>query len=61
VLKKIKSFFRRKKESNGLFTLNPSKTWKTKFSYTLINKLPRGKLYFIGDYRPSPLFFEDFV
>ena len=58
---KIQKLFRRKKESNKLFTLTPNKTWKTKFSYTLINKLPSGKLYLIGDYHPSPLYLEDFI
>ena len=41
---KIQKFFRTEKERNKLFTLQPKDTWKTKFSYTLKNKLPSGKI-----------------
>jgi hypothetical protein len=36
----IKDFYKTQKERNRLFTLNPSKIWNTKFSYTLVNHLP---------------------
>ena len=42
-VEKIQSFFKTKKESNKLFTVEPKKTWRSPFQYTIQNNLnPQG-------------------
>ena len=42
-VEKIQSLIKTKKESNKLFTLEPKKTWRSPFQYTIQNNLnPQG-------------------